>query len=225
MNSYPGLADAASCTVEGLETWCKDNMMDTARGQRCRAALSGILQNVVRRSTKSGSMMARFEIADETGAREVLAFSRAYEEMADELMEDAPVVVVVEVAQEENSLRLVAERLIRWDKRGNLPELAFIEFDLQAASETMLVELRSWLDECAGVTPLRLKLRAGAGTALYAAEALRVDKGKLDALAAACPWLKASLSIDRDQLLRSSAGRKPWEASREEAAAGADIPF
>ncbi|MDQ3460720.1 MAG: DNA polymerase III subunit alpha [Deinococcota bacterium] len=225
MNSYPGLADVASCTVEALESWCRDKLEDTGRGHRCRAALAGILQNVVKRSTKSGSMMARFTVADETGAREVVAFSRAYEEMAAELAEDAPVVVIVEVAREEDSLRLVAERLIRWDKRGNLPEVALIEFDLQAASETMLVELRSWLDECAGMIPLRLKLRAGAGTALYAAEALGVDKDKLGALEMACPWLKASLSIDRDQLLRSSAGRKPWEAKEKEALAGADIPF
>nr|MDQ3398508.1 DNA polymerase III subunit alpha [Deinococcota bacterium] len=224
MNSYPGLADAASCPMSELEGWCKSNMMDTARGQRCRVALAGILQNVVKRSTKAGTMMARFELADESGAREVVAFSRAYEELADRLVEDAPAVLVAEVSQEGDSLRLVAERLVRWDERGSLPEVALVEFDLDETSDAMLLDLRSWLEDCAGTLPLRLKLRAGGGTALYATDGLRVDKDKLMALENACPWLKTSLSINRDTLLRERGGAKPpW--GQPQAKVGSDIPF
>jgi DNA polymerase III subunit alpha len=219
MNSYRGLAEAASCSVGGLEAWCRENKHHH-NGGRCRVVLAGILQGVVKRPTKSGGMMARFMIADESGAREVVAFSRAYEEMAGALLEDRPVVLVVEVSEEADSLRIVAERLVPWEARGELPEVAIVEFDVSEASRERLLDLRSWLDDCTGVLPLRLKLTAPEGSLLYAAEGLRVDKAKLAELERSCPWLRTSLSLDREALLRVN-GKKPWAQPQR----SVEVPF
>ena len=209
MNSYPGLTDAANCTVAKIDT-CYRELMKAARGEpRQRIALAGILQNVVKKPTKKGTMMARFEIADETGSREVVAFSRTYDEIADKLGEDAPVVLVVEVSQDRDgdSIRIVADRLIRWEERGDLPEVAIASFDLSDVDETLLTDFRSHVDEFAGRTPLRLKVRSPRGIATYATENINIDTEKLKDLERTCPWLKTTVTINRESLLRTSVNR------------------
>ncbi len=208
MNSYPGLTDAANCTVAKIDA-CYKELMKRASDPRQRIALAGILQNVVKKPTKKGTMMARFEIADETGSREVVAFSRTYEEIADKLQEDAPVVLIVEVSKDRDgeSVRIVADRLIRWEERGDLPEVAIASFDLGDVDETLLTDFRSHVDEFAGRTPLRLKVRSPRGVATYATENIRVDKERLKDLERTCPWLKTTVTLDRDGLLRAPVNR------------------
>ena len=207
MNTYPGLADAASCTVAGLGR-CYKALVDAARGDpKQRVVLSGLMQKVQKKPTRSGGMMAFFELADETGSKEVVAFGRTYEEIADKLEEDAPAVLVAEVTDKDGSTRLVAERLIRWDEREALPEVAIAEFRLEDVNETMLMDFRSHVDELAGTTRLQLKVRSEQGTATYQTDALRVATEQLDELGRTCPWLRVSVTLDRDSLLRSAAGR------------------
>ena len=207
MNTYPGLSDAASCTVAGLEH-CYKALVDAARGDpKQRVVLAGLMQKVQKKPTRSGSMMAFFELADETGSKEVVAFGRTYEELAEKLEEDAPVVLVAEVSDKDGSTRLVVERLIRWDERQTLPEVAIAEFRLEDVSETMLMDFRSHVDELAGTTRLQLKVRSEQGTATYQTDALRVAGDRLDELERTCPWLRLSVTLDRDSLLRSAVGR------------------
>ena len=209
MNSYPGLTDAANCTVAKIDH-CYAEMMKGSRGEpRQRMALAGMLQSVVKKPTKSGGMYARFNIADETGSREVVAFGRTYEAIADKLQEDAPVVLVVEVSQDRDgdSLRVMADRLIRWEERGDLPEVAIASFDLGDVDETLLTDFRSHVDEFAGRTPLRLKVRSPRGIATYATENIRIDTQRLKELENTCPWLQTTVTIDRDSLLRAPVNR------------------
>ncbi|MFO7547154.1 MAG: DNA polymerase III subunit alpha, partial [Trueperaceae bacterium] len=116
MGSYPGLAEAASCSVDDVERTFR--AQQGPHGGRVKVVLAGLLQSVVKRPTKKGGMMARFEVADESGSREVLAFGRTYDDVAPLLEEDAPAVAVVDVSEDGESVRLIANRLIRWDRRG-----------------------------------------------------------------------------------------------------------
>ena len=224
MQSYPGLSAAASCNVDDVEAWYKAQTRDAFVPGRMKVALAGILQNVVKKPTKKGTMMARFEIADESGSREIVAFSRTYDEIADLLAEDAPVVLVADISSEdESSVRLIADRLIRWDQRANLPEVAIVEFDFTDVSQHHLIELRSFVDELAGITPIRLRFNTPKGVYNYATDNIRIDKDRLRELEVSCPWLRTTLTIDRDKLLRERPG--PVYGYKEPQAAPADVPF
>ena len=207
MATYPGLADAATVRVADVDAWfARERASNGANGAngRARAVLAGMLQNVVKRPTRKGTMMARFEVADETGAREVVAFSRTFEAIQDLLANDVPVVLVAEVSEDGDGVRLVADRLIRWDRRdgGGVPEVAILDFELAGLGEHQLLELRSCLDEHAGATPVRLRVVAPEGVVHYEVEGVRVDPSALADVQAACPWLEARVTVDAAALTR-----------------------
>ena len=231
MQSYPGLAEAASCPVDELEAWLADQRANGAVAGRQRVVLSGILQAVVKRPTRKGTMMARFEIADASGAREVVAFSRVFEEVATLLEEDAPVVLVAEASEEDEAVRLIAERVIRWDARDGVPEVAVMQFDPSDVGQHQLLELRSLIDETAGATPVQLRFPAGRGVVTWAVEGVTVDANQLDALERHCPWLTTRVTVDRARLLAAERP-KPWANRSNDASNGApsapsraDVPF
>jgi DNA polymerase III subunit alpha len=223
MQSYPGLAEAASCTVEGVEAWYKEQIKDNFGG-RIKVALAGLMQNVVKKPTKSGKMMARFNIADETGSREVVAFSRTYDEISPLLANDVPVVLICEPKQNGETFDLMADRLIRWDNRGQLPEVAVLEFDLTDINHLQLNELRSYLDEYSGIVPVQLRVHANEGSVLYETEGVRLDTNRLEQLKQACPWLKAAVTIDMQRLLRDRGGN-PWQKKGDAPPPANDVPF
>ena len=227
MNAYPGLAEAASCTAAGLER-CYQTLVNASRGDpRQHIVLAGLIQKVQKKATRSGGMMAFFELADETGSQEVVAFGRTYEDIADKLAEDVPAVLVAEASDKDGSVRLVVDRLIRWDERTVLPEVAIAEFRLEEVNETMLTDFRSHVDEYAGTTSLHLKVRSEQGTATYQTDALRVAKEHLDDLQRSCPWLRVSVTLDRDNLLRAAAsrGNRFGRPAQETNTRPAEVPF
>ena len=201
MQSYPGLVEAASCPVGEVEVWFREQPRETMYRGRTKVALAGILQNVVKKPTKKGTMMARFDLADETGSREIVAFSRTYDDIADLLTNDAPVVLITELSEDGDSVRLVADRLIRWDHKANLPEVVVLQFGLETLTPDHLAELRSFLDEYSGITPVRLRFTSPEGLVTYDTDGIRVDKARLDALRDVCPWLKTAVTLDTDKLL------------------------
>jgi hypothetical protein len=109
----------------------------------------------------------------------------------------------------------VADRLVRWEERRGLPEVAIAEFNLSDVDETLLTDFRSRVDELAGITPLRLKVHSPRGVATYSVDGIRIDAARLAELQATCPWLRAALTIDRESLLRPPSGKglgKPKDA-------------
>jgi len=205
LNSYPGLAAVAHCPVDQVEVWFR--WQQSARpGQRCQVILAGLVQDIAKKPTKKGGMMVRFKLADESGSREVMAFSRVYDEIAEQLAEEIPVIAVIEASEDGESLRLAVERLIVWEERRSLPQIALLMFDLAQVDEHLLVDLRSRLDEVAGRTPLQLQVRTPQGVVTYAAEA-RGEAERLVELEASYPWLKTALSVDRVSLLQGRNGR------------------
>ncbi len=231
MNSYPGLSAAASCPVDGLEAWFKAARAAAGESQgqygslRLKVALAGMLQNIVKKPTKKGTMMARFELADESGSREVVAFSRTYDEVADRLVEDAPAVLIAELSEDGEAVRVVADRLIRWEEREGLPKVAIAEFDLDEVDAHLLYDFRSQVDEYAGRLPLRFKVRSQRGVATYATENIRIDEEKLRELETSCPWLKTTVTVDRDVLLRERDNGNRYRKAAPASAAQPEVPF
>jgi len=137
------------------------------------------------------------------------------------LEEDAPVVLVAEISEDGEAARLVAERLIRWDQRDAVPEVAVLRFDPREIGRHQLLELRSRLDETAGATPVQLRFPSARGRVTWWAEGVRVDADRLSELEAVCPWLRTSVTVDRTRLL---ADRGPARA-RQSRPASVDVPF
>ncbi|MFO7546482.1 MAG: hypothetical protein R6W77_13400, partial [Trueperaceae bacterium] len=162
---------------------------------------------------------------DESGSREVLAFGRTYDDVAPLLEEDAPAVAVVDVSEDGESVRLIANRLIRWDRRGEdghaAPEVALLSFDLHEVAPNQLLELRSLLDEHAGRTPVRLEVAAPQGRVLYQVEGVGVDAESLATLESSCPWLRTRVTVDRKALLAERSNGFGHHA----AAPAAQVPF
>lgn len=221
MNSYPGLAEAAHCQVDKVERWFTQQVKEHGVN-KSKVVLAGLLQNVVKKSTRSGNMMARFDIADASGSREVVAFSRTYEAIADLLLDDAPAVVVCEVSSEDGgAVRLVADKLIRWDGKNDLPQVAVVHFDLHQVSEKQLEDFRSYVDEFYGRLPLHLQVRTAKGTFTYAAESLGIDEQHVADIQNACPWLQVHLTLHRERLL---AARTP-NYQQPQDSGSLDVPF
>ena len=226
MTSYPGLVEAATCQVAEVDAHYRKILADGHQG-RVKVALAGLVQNVVKRPTRQGSMMARFELADETGTREIVAFGRTYDDVAPLLEEDVPVVLVVEVSEDGDATRLMADRLIRWDKRAegetSVPEVAVVSFRLDGVAEHQLLEFRSVLDELAGRTPVRLAVSTDSGRYLYDVEGASVDSTRLEDLKATCPWLQASVTVDKRALVAQRPGRNGFDRRPKEAPV--EVPF
>src|SRR5690606_26532212 len=199
------------------------------------AVLAGLIQSPSKRPTRKGSMMADFELADESGSHKVLVFGRRFDEIAPLLEDDKPAVVVVEITDEGEGPRLIVERLIRWDLRGteagsSAPEVALLGFDLEAVDQPQLLELRSMLDEVSGRLPVRLELHGRGGTSyLYQVDGVRVDAAKLDKLRGSYPWLSIGVTIDRQALLAERpafGGRRNGNGfGGRQAAPAPEVPF
>ena len=226
MAQYPGLAESATCAVDELESWWRERRENGERG-RPRVALAGMLQNVAKRPTRKGGMMARFEIADTSGARELVAFGRVFDDIAPVLAEDVPAVVVCEISQDGDALRLVAERVVRWDQPERGPEFAILEFDLEGVGRHQLLELRSSLDDHAGRVPVELRARTAMGTVHLAADGLRVDPAGLPELTRACPWVRTVVALDVNGWLEDR-GRGAFarpNGANGRANAATEVPF
>jgi DNA polymerase-3 subunit alpha len=224
MASYPGLADAATCNLRSVEA-VAERLLQTAAGGRIRLVLSGMLRNVTKRATRKGTMMARFDLADETGTQELVAFSRTFEQIADDLEDDRPAVVVAEASFADGSLRLVCDKLVPWQKRDGLPHVAVLSFKAADVSDEQLLELRSRMDEHAGRTPVRLDVKLHDSRASVQADGVRIDETSLEELQTACPWLQTAVTIDSQMLLKQAesaeqARRGAWRnGARSEASA------
>jgi len=168
---YPGLKEAATTSLAGLRAYLR-----TTGGRRARVILAGVVEEVVRKPTRSGGMMARFILSDETGALEAIAFGRAYERVSPRLKEDVPVLLLAEVEEEEENLRLLAQAVYPYEELAHLPRAVELELDLALLDEETMVHLRSLLEEHPGTLPLYLKVEGPFGEALLAAREVRVGE-------------------------------------------------
>jgi DNA polymerase-3 subunit alpha len=196
---YEGMREAASCTLDGLgETYAEQK---SAKG-RVRLLLAGLVEGIARKPTKSGGMMCRFTLSDETGALEVVAFGRSYDKVSPRIAQDAPVLVAVEVEPdlEGEGLRVMAQEVFPYSDLEGMPKLVELELDLALVDEQKLLELRSLMDDLVGTLPIQMRVRGSGGWALIEAREIRVSEDAPRALGE-MDWLEARLVPDRDKLL------------------------
>lgn len=199
LSRYAGLREASSCTVEELP-----QAFVELKGNRNRARLllAGMVEGIARKPTKSGGMLVRFTLGDETGAVEVVGFGKSYDKISPRIAEDAAVLVVVEVEPdgEGESLRVVAQDVFPYNELEGMPKVLELELDMALIDDEKLLDLRSRLDELPGVLPVQLKVRGPDGWAMVEAREAKAAEEAITLLKD-LDWLDARLIPDRDMLL------------------------
>ncbi|MER3555167.1 MAG: DNA polymerase III subunit alpha [Meiothermus sp.] len=206
LSKYEGLRESASCTIEDLPT-CYHEMKGNR--PRARLLLAGLVEGIVRKPTKSGGMLVRFTLGDETGATEVVTFGKAYDRVSPLLREDGAVLVVAEVEPdgEGETFRVMAQDVYPYDALEGMPKVLELNLDLALLDEGKMLDLRSRLDEFPGPVPVQLKVRGPGGWAVVEAREVKAAEEAVPVLAE-LDWLEAHLIPDREALL---AFNKPAE--------------
>jgi len=199
LSRYQGLREAASCTIEELPTAYHE-----LKGNRSRARLllAGLVEGIVRKPTKSGGMLVRFTLGDETGATEVVTFGKAYDRVSPLLREDGAVLVVAEVEPdgEGETFRVMAQDVYPHNELEGMPKILELDLDLALLDEEKMLDLRSRLDEFPGSVPVQIKVRGPGGWAVVEAREVKAAEEALPGLAQ-LDWLEAHLIPDREALL------------------------
>jgi len=214
LEQHEGLREAASCRIADLDAWFG---AQNAKG-RVKAVLAGMIESVVKKPTKSGGMMARFNLADESATIELVAFSRAYERIHEKLVNDTPALVIVELESEDGGLRAIAEELVPVEALADVPKVMYVDIDLEQATPEDLGDLQSYLDEHAGSLPTYFKFLHGDQYVVYqldrgigSSDSIRVVNGTFH-------WAEAYLAYDNATVLSRFAPQKPAWQQRQQAA-------
>ncbi|CAM3610029.1 DNA polymerase III subunit alpha [Deinococcus frigens] len=218
LEQHEGLREAASCRISDLETWF--TAQNVAPGKRIKAVLAGMVENVVRKPTKSGGMMARFILADESGQTELVAFSRAYDRIQEKLVNDTPALVIVELESEDGGLRAIAEELVSIEQLGEVPKVMYVNIDLETASPDAVGEFQSVLDEHAGTMPTYLRLQTPEQFVVYQLDHGMGSADAIKVLNQTFPWMEAYLAYDQQTILGRFAPKPPAWMNKQNGGGG-----
>lgn len=207
LEQHEGLREAASCRISDLDTWFQTQ--NVAPGKRIKAVLAGMVESVVKKPTKSGGMMARFILADESGQTELVAFSRAYDRIQDKLVNDTPALVIVELESEDGGLRAIAEELVSIEQLAEVPKVMYVTIDLETASPDAVGEFQSVLDEHAGSMPTYLRLETPEQFVIYQLDHGMGSSEAIRVLNQTFPWADAYLAYDQQTILGRFAPKPP----------------
>lgn len=212
LEQHEGLREAASCRIAELDAWFE---AQPARGKRVKAVLAGMIEGVQKKPTKSGGMMARFVLADESGQMELVAFTRAYERVETKLVNDTPALVIVELESEDGGLRAIAEEVVTPEELEGVPKVMYVDIDLELADPGEISELQSLLDEHAGPMPTYLRLETEESYLLYQLEHNVGSPGAIRALNEHFAWARAYLAYDQQTILGRFAQKPPAWMQRQ----------
>ncbi|WP_420810834.1 DNA polymerase III subunit alpha [Deinococcus fonticola] len=207
LEQHEGLREAASCRISDLDTWF--TAQNAAPGKRLKAVLAGMIEGVVKKPTKSGGMMARFILADESGQTELVAFSRAYDRIQEKLVNDTPALVIVELESEDGGLRAIAEEVVSIEQLGEVPKVMYVTIDLETASPDSIGEFQSVLDEHAGSMPTYLRLETPEQFVIYQLDHAMGSQQAIKVLNETFPWANAHLAYDQQTILGRFAPKPP----------------
>lgn len=207
LEQHEGLREAASCRISDLDTWFQTQ--NVAPGKRIKAVLAGMVESVVKKPTKSGGMMARFILADESGQTELVAFSRAYDRIQEKLVNDTPALVIVELESEDGGLRAIAEELVSIEQLAEVPKVMYVTIDLETASPDAVGEFQSVLDEHAGSMPTYLRLETPEQFVIYQLDHGMGSPDAIRVLNQTFPWAEAYLAYDQQTILGRFAPKPP----------------
>ncbi|RJF73879.1 DNA polymerase III subunit alpha [Deinococcus cavernae] len=218
LEQHEGLREAASCRISDLDTWF--TAQNVAPGKRLKAVLAGMIEGVVKKPTKSGGMMARFILADESGQTELVAFSRAYDRIQEKLVNDTPALVIVELESEDGGLRAIAEEVVSIEQLGEVPKVMYVTIDLETASPDSIGEFQSVLDEHAGSMPTYLRLETPEQFVIYQLDHAMGSSQAIKVLNETFPWANAHLAYDQQTILGRFAPKPPAWMNRQNGNSG-----
>ena len=213
LEQYEGLREAASCRISDLDTWFTGQ--NVAPGKRMKAVLAGMIEGVVKKPTKSGGMMARFILADESGQTELVAFSRAYDRIEAKLVNDTPALVIVELESEDGGLRAIAEEIVSVEQLQEVPKVMYVTIDLENASPDAVGEFQSILDEHAGTMPTYLRLETPEQFVIYQLDHGMGSSDAIRVLNHTFPWANAYTAYDQQTILGRFAPKPPAWMNRQ----------
>ncbi|GHG02235.1 DNA polymerase III subunit alpha [Deinococcus piscis] len=213
LEQHEGLREAASCRIADLDSWFETQ---PKKGKRQKAVLAGMIEGVQKKPTKSGGMMARFILADESGQIELVAFSRAYDRIEPKLVNDTPGLVIVELEAEDGGLRAIAEEIVSIEQLEDVPKVMYVNIDLESASPDAVGEFQSILDEHAGPMPTYLRLETPEQFVLYQLEHNMGSPDAIRALNSTFAWANAYLAYDQQTILGRFAPKPPAWMQRKQ---------
>ena len=218
LEQHEGLREAASCRIADLDNWFTG--LNVAPGKRQKAVLAGMIESVVKKPTKSGGMMARFILADESGQMELVAFSRAYDRIEPKLLNDTPALVIVELEAEDGGLRAIAEEVVSIEQLGEVPKVMYVTIDLETASPDALGDFQSVLDEHAGNLPTYLRLETPEQFVVYQLDHAMGGAGAMRELNQTFAWANAYLAYDQQTILNKFGPKPPAWMQRQQGNGG-----
>ena len=218
LEQHEGLREAASTRISGLDDWYLSQ--NVAPGKRIKAVLAGMIEGVVKKPTKSGGMMARFNLADESATIELVAFSRAYDRIQERLVNDTPALVIVELESEDGGLRAIAEELVTIDGLTDVPKVMYVNIDLDSAGPEAMSEFQSRLDEHAGSMPTYFRFQSGEHYLVYQLERPTGSHEAIKMIGETFAWAEAYLAYDQATILGKFAPKAPAWQQRQQAAKG-----
>ncbi|GGJ41709.1 DNA polymerase III subunit alpha [Deinococcus roseus] len=208
LEQYEGLREAASCTILNLETYFQQNRPGNGR---LKVVLAGMLEAIVKKPTKSGGMMAKFNLADESGVLELVAFGKAYERVQHKLIPDSPALVIVDLDDSEGSIRAIAEEIVTIENLIDVPKVAWLNLDLDQTDNDALRELASFMDEYAGSLPVRMKVSGNGMFASLEVSGMKISPDGIKALSSTFKWVDASVAYDNSTILSKFAPKPRWQ--------------
>ncbi|WP_034345827.1 DNA polymerase III subunit alpha [Deinococcus misasensis] len=210
LEQYEGLREAASCTILHLENYFQQNRPNNGR---LKVVLAGMLEAIVKKPTKSGGMMAKFNLADESGVIELVAFSKAYDRVQHKLIPDSPALVIVDLEDSEGSIRAIAEEIVTIDSLTEVPKVAWLHLDLDQTDNDALRELASFMDEYAGNLPVRMKVTGNGMYASLEVSGMKLSSEGIKALSSTFKWVDASVAYDNSTILSKFAPKPRWQGN------------
>jgi DNA polymerase-3 subunit alpha len=127
--------------------------------------IGGLVRSTKIIKTKRGDLMAFVSIEDLHGAVEATVFSRVYASVADLLVEDKPVLIEGQVQKDEQSVKILAEKVVAMDKAEEMWTASIhLNLEISRTDRDALTKLHEILQRHPGGCRAYLHLRSPENT-------------------------------------------------------------
>ncbi len=146
--------------------------------------IGGTISSIKRTRTKKGDLMAFITLEDMNGAVEAVVFPKEYENHADLLMEDTPVLIQGEVQKEENGVKLLTNMIVAMEAAAEAwTASVHVRIDLTKTDKEALKRLKEIMaakpGECDGFLHLELPGKSEAVIAFPETFRICADQGMI----------------------------------------------
>jgi DNA polymerase III subunit alpha len=162
-----------------------------------RFVLGGVVSGLVKRKSARGVLYGRFELLDEWGSCEVLVFGRVLERLGGLLVDDAALVVVLDVVCEGGEVRVSLLDAVGWDsvERLGLPHAFVVSVEGGVLDEGRLGVLRGVLDGVPGLSPVVFRVVGGGGVLWFESSEFRVSAVEAGVALGGLGWCSGALGV------------------------------